>query len=222
VNGSHVEIGALVRYAAAIRSPLIARHVPLVAMALPHIGHAAIRNRGTIGGSIAFADPAAELPACLLALGGEVTIAGAAGTRIVAADDFFRGLFDTALEADELLTGIRLPVATAEMRYGFAELSRRHGDYAIVGLAASARMAGAGLEGVRLAFFGIGATPVRSRAAEIALGKGVSNEHLETAVAALADDLEPSDDIHARAKTRLHLAGVLLKRVVAQMLGQTS
>ncbi len=110
-NDGMIEIGAMVRHAQAQRSPEIARQVPLLAAALPHIGHPAIRNRGTIGGSIAFADPAAELPACLLALGGEVAIAGPQGERKVRADDFFKGLFETALTAQDVLTAIYLPAA---------------------------------------------------------------------------------------------------------------
>src|ERR1043166_6224329 len=167
-NG-YIEIGALVRHAQAERSAEIAQAAPLIARALPHIGHPAIRNRGTIGGSIAFADPAAELPACLLALGGEVEIAGPAGRRTVKADDFFQGLFETALGPRDVLTAIRLPAATRETRIGFAELARRHGDYAMVGLAAAARANGAKLTDVRLAFFGVGSTPVRTRNAEAAL-----------------------------------------------------
>ena len=137
-NGA-VEIGALVRHAQAERSDDIARHVPLIARAMPTIGHPAIRNRGTLGGSIAFADPAAELPACLLALNGEVEATGPNGKRTIKADDFFTGLFETALAPDEVLSAIRVPAATAETRTGFAELARRHGDYAIAGLAATAR-----------------------------------------------------------------------------------
>src|SRR6202011_1489454 len=126
-NG-HIEIGALVRHAEAQRSPEIAQAAPLVACALPHIGHPAIRNRGTIGGSIAFAHPAAELPACLLALNGEIDIAGPAGPRTVKADDFFTDLFETALGPRDVLTAIRLPAATRETRVGFAQLARRHCD----------------------------------------------------------------------------------------------
>ena len=118
------------------------RHAPLIAAALPHIGHPAIRNRGTIGGSIAFADPAAELPACLVALGGEMEIAGPQGPRTVKADDFFTALFETALGPRDVLTLIRVPAACAQTRIGFAELARRHGDYAMVGLAGCARAEG--------------------------------------------------------------------------------
>jgi carbon-monoxide dehydrogenase medium subunit len=207
-----VEIGALVRHVQAERSEVIAKHAPLIARAMPHIAHPAIRNRGTLGGSVAFADPAAELPACLLALGGEVEASGAKGKRIIRADDFFKGLFETALAPDEILTALRLPAAKPDTRVGFAELARRHGDYAIVGLAASARAEGKKLTDVRLAYFGVGDMPLRARKAEAALMQG----GVEDAVAAL--DLAPHDDVQATAKTKKHLAGVLLKRVAKQLM----
>jgi len=212
VNGT-VEIGALTRHAQAEHSSEIARHAPLIALAMPQIGHPAIRNRGTIGGSIAFADPAAELPACLLALGGDVEIAGPSGKRTVVADDFFKGLFETALTPHDVLTAIRVPAAGADTRVGFAEVARRHGDYAMAGLAACARAAGGGLSNVRLAFFGVGAMPVRARQAEAALGAG----DVDRAVGALAHDLDPPDDVQATGAVKRHLAGVLLRRVAAQL-----
>jgi carbon-monoxide dehydrogenase medium subunit len=210
-NGG-VEIGALVRHVQAERSDVIARLAPLIARAMPHIGHAAIRNRGTLGGSIAFADPAAELPACLMALDGEVEATGPKGKRTIKAADFFTGLFETALGPREILTAIRLPAATKDTRVGFAELARRHGDYAIVGLAASARGDGKGLKDVRLSFFGAGDTPSRARKAETALESG----DVDAAVAAL--DLQPHDDVQATAAVKKHLAGVLLRRVAKQLM----
>ena len=213
VRGGYIEIGALVRHAQAERSAEIAAHAPLIAKALPHIGHPAIRNRGTVGGSIAFADPAAELPACLLALGGEVLISGPQGQRTVKADDFFKGLFETALTPRDVLTAIRLPAATVQTRTGFAEFARRHGDYAMVGLASTARANGKGLADVRLAFFGVGATPIRARGAEAALAGG----DLEAAAAALSRDLDPPDDVQANGAVKRHLAGVLLKRVAREL-----
>lgn len=207
-----VEIGALVRHVQAERSDTIAKLVPLIARAMPHIGHAAIRNRGTLGGSIAFADPAAELPACLMALDGEVEATGPRGKRTIKAQDFFKGLFETALGPQELLTAIHIPAATKDTRVGFAELARRHGDYAIVGLAASARGDGKGLTNVRLSFFGVGDTPSRARKAETALESG----NVDAAVAAL--DLEPHDDVIATAATKKHLAAVLLRRVAKQLM----
>jgi carbon-monoxide dehydrogenase medium subunit len=213
LDGAHVEIGALTRHAEAERSAEIAKHAPLIALAMPHIGHAAIRNRGTLGGSIAFADPAAELPACLLALGAEVEIAGPNGPRLVKADNFFKGLFETSLGAHDVLRAIRIPAATKKTRAGFAEFARRHGDYAMVGLAATAKANGTALREIRLAYFGVGDTPVRATEAEAALASG----SVDDAVKALASDLCPSDDIQATAATKMHLAGVLLRRVAKQL-----
>ena len=210
-----VEIGAMVRQAVAAKSDVIAKYAPLIAMALPHIAHPAIRNRGTLGGSIAFADPAAELPACFLALAGEAVIAGPGGARHVKADDYFRGLYETAIGPHEMLKAVRLPAAKPDMRYGFAELSRRHGDYAIVGLAASARADGAKLKDVRLSYFGVAMTPVRAKGAEAVLAAG----DIDKAVKALQSDLDPPDDIQESGAVKKHLAGVLLRRVTAQMTG---
>jgi aerobic carbon-monoxide dehydrogenase medium subunit len=212
-NNGHIEIGALVRHAQAERSSELARRAPLIALAMPHIGHPAIRNRGTIGGSVAFADPAAELPACVLALGGEMTIAGPQGSRIVRADDFFKGLFETALTARDVLTAIRIPAAGADTRVGFAEFARRHGDYAMVGLAACARADGQHLRDLRLAYFGVGSTPVRAHHAEQAL----TDRDIDAAVHALAQDLNPPDDVQASGTVKTHLAGVLLRRVARQL-----
>lgn len=212
-NNGHIEIGALVRHAQAERSSELARRAPLIALAMPHIGHPAIRNRGTIGGSVAFADPAAELPACVLALGGELTIAGPQGSRVVSADDFFKGLFETALTARDVLTAIRIPAAGADTRVGFAEFARRHGDYAMVGLAACARADGQRLRDLRLAYFGVASTPVRAHHAEQAL----TDRDIDAAVHALAQDLNPPDDVQASGAVKTHLAGVLLRRVARQL-----
>jgi carbon-monoxide dehydrogenase medium subunit len=147
-----------------------------------------------------------------LALGGEVEAQGPNGARRIKADDFFKDLYETALAPDEVLTGVHVPAATGDTRIGFAELARRHGDYAIVGLAATARARGKGLTDVRLAFFGVGNTPLRARKAEDALAEG----DVDAAVAAL--DLAPHDDIQATGPEKKHLAGVLLRRVAAQLM----
>jgi carbon-monoxide dehydrogenase medium subunit len=212
-NDGHIEIGALVRHAQAERSAELGRRAPLIALAMPHIGHPAIRNRGTIGGSVAFADPAAELPACVLALGGELAIAGPQGSRVVKADDFFKGLFETALTTHDVLMSIRVPAAGAQTRVGFAEFARRHGDYAMVGLAASGRADGKRLRDLRLAYFGVASTPVRAHHAEPALEDG----DIDAAVRALAQDLNPPDDVQASGAVKTHLAGVLLRRVARQL-----
>ena len=211
VKNGMIEIGAMTRHVTLERSADIAMHAPLIARAMPHIAHPAIRNRGTIGGSLAYADPAAELPACLVALDGEIDIAGPRGKRSAKAEEFFKGLFETALGPHDVLTAIRVPAATADTRVGFAELARRHGDYAMVGLAATAKQNGKGLSDARLVYFGVGATPVRARKAEDALARG----SVDDAVNAL--DLDPPDDIQATGAVKKHLAGVLLRRVAAQL-----
>jgi carbon-monoxide dehydrogenase medium subunit len=211
VKNRMVEIGALTRHVTLERSAEIAKHAPLIARAMPQIAHPAIRNRGTIGGSLAYADPAAELPACLLALDGEVDITGPQGKRSVKAEDFFKGLFETSLGPHDVLSAVRFPAATAETRVGFAELARRHGDYAIVGLAAVAKASGRNLTDVRLVYFGVGGTPLRARKAAAALAGG----SIDDAVSAL--DLDPPDDIQATGAVKKHLAGVLLRRVAAQL-----
>jgi len=211
VTGGMVEIGALTRHVTLERSDVIAKHTPLIRLAMPHIAHPAIRNRGTIGGSLAYADPAAELPACLVALDGEIEIVGPNGRRTVKAADFFKGLFETALSPHDVISAVRVPAAAADTRVGFAELARRHGDYAVVGLAAAAKASGKGLSDVRLCYFGVGATPVRARNAEEALASG----SVDDAVKALA--LEPMGDLHATSEVKKHLAGVLLRRVATQL-----
>ena len=214
LSNGQIEIGALVRHVQAERSAEIAAHAPLIAKALPFIGHPAIRNRGTIGGSIAFGDPAAELPACFVALNGEAVIAGPSGTRVVKADTFYKGLFESALTPRDVLTAIRIPVATSETRTAFAELARRHGDYAMVGLAATARAAGKTLSDVRLVFFGVGTTPVRARTAEAALAAS----DIDAATKAVATDLDPPDDVQASGSVKRQLAKVLLKRVAEELM----
>lgn len=218
VHDGVLTIGALVRHAQAERSDLIAAHAPLLARALPHIAHPAIRNRGTLAGSLALADPAAELPACFLALAGVAVIEGPQGRRTVAADDFFKSLMITALGPHDILTAIHVPVAAPNTRVGFAEFSRRHGDYALAGLAACAQAQDGRLAHVRLAFFAVAATPVRARRAEAALADGpLDATRIDAAAVALADDLDPEGDIHASGAMKKHLAGVLLRRVASQL-----
>lgn len=211
-TGDALEIGAMTRYAEIAASDAVARHVPLFAMALPHIAHPAIRNRGTIGGSVALADPAAEMPALLLALGGEITVAGPGGARRVKADDFFLGLYDTALEPGELVTAVTIPKPRAGARFGFHELARRHGDYAIAGVAVAARGRDT-LSDVRIAFFAVADRAVRATASEAALEGRAQNDAgaLATALGAL-DRLEYEGDLNAAPATKRHLAGVVLKR----------
>jgi len=218
VAGGVLRIGALVRHTALGASEAVRRHAPLLARAVPFIAHPAIRNRGTIGGSLAFADPAAELPACVVALDAVLEITGPQGTRTLPARAFFTGLYQTALAPGELLTAIELPLGGAGGSCGFDELARRHGDYAMVGLAAQGRRVGAGFAALALVFFGVGTGPVVASAAAARLTAGLFGApRLQAAQAALAEDLDPPPDLHGSAKTKLHLARVLLGRVVQGM-----
>ena len=188
-----VRVGALVTHSQLEQSSEIKKHVPLLAQAVPHVAHAAIRNRGTLGGSLANADPAAEYPACAVALEAVIRIAGKAGERQVRAADFFKDLFETDLKAGELITAVDFPAAKPGDKSVFLELARRHGDYAIVGLAARNR---------RFVFFGVGSTPVVF----------AFENSLDKAKSALQASLEPSADLYNSPATKLHLAGVLLER----------
>ena len=217
VEGGTVAIGALTRHRAVEASPEIARHLPLLAQAVPHIAHAAIRNRGTFGGSIAFADPAAEFPACSVALDAQFVIAGPKGNRRVPAREFFKGLYETDLAAGEVLVAGEFPALEPGYRSAFQELARRRGDYAMVGLAAHAKAGQGALSDVRLAFFGVGAAPVLAHGAAQALAAGRGPDALRAAQAALDSDLEPFDDVHTSAAARRHLARVLLGRVTAEL-----
>jgi len=198
-------------------SPLVAEHAPLIAEAMPHIAHAAIRNRGTFGGSISFADPAAELPACAVALGARFVLRSTGGTRTVAADDFFHGLYDTEMGANEVMVAIEIPAIEAGYRSAFMELARRHGDYAMVGIAVHGKLANNAIGDARLVFFAAGERPVVARAAAAAIdGKAPSPETFEAAAAALDQDLDPPADLNADPATRLHLARVITRRALAQ------
>jgi carbon-monoxide dehydrogenase medium subunit len=213
-----LRIGALVRHATLGAAPEVMRHAPLLARAVPYIAHEAIRNRGTLGGSLAFADPAAELPACAVALDSSLVLRGPRGERRVAARDFFTGLYQTALAPDELVAALEVPLGTADACCGFGELARRQGDYAMVGVAAAGRRHGDGFAALTLAFFAVGTGPVVAPRAAAALTAGpFSADRLQAAQAALGDDLAPPADLHANAKTKLHLARVLLGRVIAAM-----
>jgi carbon-monoxide dehydrogenase medium subunit len=211
-------IGALARHEAVEASPLVARHAPLIAQAMPHVGHRAIRTRGTVGGSVALADPAAELPACLVALDAIVRVAGRGGKREIPASRFFRGIYTTDLAPGEIVTAVVVPPIGPGWRSRFDELARRHGDYALVGLAAHCRIDGGAIKEARLAFCGVGATPVRASRGESALaGHRPSADVLAEAGRALDADLDPPGDVHASPALRRHLARVLLSRVAARI-----
>jgi carbon-monoxide dehydrogenase medium subunit len=203
-NGA-LELGALVRQADALDSPAVGTNAPLLREALRHVGHPATRNRGTVGGSIAHADPAAELPAVLLALDGEVDVVGPDGERTIAADRLFLGPFTTSLAPGELLTRVRLPLS-GERRFGFVELARRSGDFALAGAAIS-------LGPARIVLFGLGGTPTRVPKAELMLDQGAGADEV-AAVAAV--DLDPVADVHGDGAYRRRVAEVVLRRALAQ------
>jgi carbon-monoxide dehydrogenase medium subunit len=220
VRGDVARIGALTRHVDLLNSPDIAAHVPLLAEAVKHVAHPAVRNRGTLGGSLAHADPAAELPACMLALDATIIVRGQVGERRIAARDFFQGIFQTALLADELLIAVELPAVRQKSVHFFHEFSRRHGDYALTGLAAQALVDQAIFSDLRLAFFAVGDRPVLATAADALMGVPITPHRLSRVSAELADELDPHNDQQATAAMRRHFARVLLTRCVSTLLGR--
>jgi carbon-monoxide dehydrogenase medium subunit len=211
-------IGALARHEAVLTSSLVARHAPLISQAMPHVGHRAIRARGTVGGSVALADPAAELPACLVALDAIIRVAGNGIQREIPAVKYFRGIYTTDLAQGEIVTAVVVPPIRLPWRSRFDELARRHGDYALVGLAAHCRVEGGVVKEARLAFCGVGATPIRALHAELALSAALPGANASAeACRALDADLDPPGDVHASPALRRHLARVLLARTLAQI-----
>ena len=220
MRGDVLGIGALTRHVELQRSPDIAAHAPLLTEAVAHVAHPAIRNRGTLGGSLAHADPASELPACMIALDATIVVCGPKGERRIAAGDFFKGIYDTALSPDELLIAVELPVARENSAHFFHEFARRHGDYAVAGLAAQAIVDGDVFTDLRLALFAVGERPVLAKAANRLLKVAVTPAVLSEASAALAGELDPQEDQQASASMRRHLAKVLMRRCVAALLGR--
>lgn len=218
VAGSVVRIGALTRHVDLLKSPDIAAQAPLLTEAIAHVAHPAIRNRGTIGGSLAHADPASELPACMVSLNATIIVRGQAGERRVAAEDFFKGIYETDLSAQELLIAVELPVARKNAAQFFHEFARRHGDYAMAGLAAQAIVENDAFTDLRLVFFAVGDRPVLARAATKLVNVTVTPAVLAAASAALGEELDPQDDQQASAAMRRHLAKVLLARGVSALL----
>jgi carbon-monoxide dehydrogenase medium subunit len=220
-----VSFGALVRQRAAERSAAVRARSPLVAEALPHVGHHQIRNRGTVCGNLAHADPASELPAVALALEGQmVAESRSRGPRTIKADDFFRGYLTTALEPDELLTEFRLPAWPGGAGWSFLEVSRRHGDYALVGVAAVVQLDAAGMcTDARLALTGAAPGPVRARDAEAALeGAPISEDAINSAAERVGPAIDPLSDVHATAAYRRHVAAVLTRRALREAAGRAT
>ena len=220
VRGGVLSIGALTRHVDLLRSPEIAAHAPLLTEAVAHVAHPAIRNRGTLGGSLAHADPASELPASMVALNATIVVRGQTGERRIAAEDFFTGIYETALSAQELLIAIEVPAAQKKSAHFFHEFARRHGDYAIAGLAAQAIVQGGLLTDLRTAFFAVGDRPILAKAATKLVNIGITPAVLAEASATLDEELDPQEDQQASAAMRRHLAKILLARCASALLGR--
>jgi carbon-monoxide dehydrogenase medium subunit len=217
-----LRIGALTRHRTLERDALVAQHAPLVAEAVRHVAHPQIRNRGTLGGNLAHADPASELPAVMLALGARFRARSARGERWIDAPAFFRGPLTTALGPEEMLVEIALPALPARSGTCFVEVARRRGDYALVGVAAVVTLGHDGTcTAAGLALCGVGATPVRAtRVAAALAGQRADGQALRDAAAAVDGEVDPPANVHASAAFRRHLAGVLTRRALATAAGR--
>jgi len=219
-HDGQLRLGAMTRQRTIEFSPMVAQKLPLLREATKWVGHLPIRTRGTIGGSIAHADPSAEYPAVLTALEGEVVARGPNGERVVKAKDLFHTYLTTSLAPEEILVEVRIPAMPAGAGYALEEFARRHGDFAIVGVAALIVREGRRCRQARLATAGTGPVPVRLRAAEEILeGDGLSDSAIEAAARRASELVSPDSDIHASAEYRRHLTGVLTKRALRRAMG---
>ncbi len=214
-----LRIGALTRHANAARDPLLAEHFPIVAEAMGHVAHVAIRNRGTVAGSLCHADPSAEWPLLVTLLDGEIEILGSDGHRSAEPSEFFLAPLVTDIEEQELVTGVHLPLPAGPSGMAFEEVAQRAGDFAVVAAGAMVRMENDTFAEVRLGLGGVFDTSVRARALEGALtGQRARAEELEAALPLAIEDLEPNDDLHASADYRLSLVPVLARRALIRAL----
>jgi carbon-monoxide dehydrogenase medium subunit len=222
-SGRDVRIGAMTRQRDVAADEAVAAAVPLLARATPLIGHFQIRNRGTLGGSIAHADPAAEYPAVALALGATIDLAGAAGRRSVPASEFFLGTWMTCLEPDEIVSAVRFPSWPGRCGFAVEEVARRHGDFAIAGTACGVAIEGDRVARAAVALFGVASTPVRAPAAEAAL-VGASVDDVTASLAEIGQlagrDVDPPADIHASSAYRRHLVGAVVVRAMGRALAE--
>lgn len=219
-TGSAIRIGALTTHAELGASPLVRQHLPAVAEAVPQIAHPAIRNRGTIGGSLAFADPAAELPALAVALEAQIVAASSKGERFIPAADFFKGLYETALAEGELIAAIEFPKAKAGERSTIMELARRTGDYAMAGLVLRVGLTGGTAAEPRIVCFGVGDAPVLAKGAMAKLaGQKLTAETIPVIAAGLDGDLDPPSDLHGGPALKKRWSRVLLERALRKVAG---
>ncbi|WP_024576486.1 MULTISPECIES: xanthine dehydrogenase family protein subunit M [unclassified Afipia] len=220
VSDGVLRIGALTRHVDTLKSSDIAKHAPLLTEAIAHVAHPAIRNKGTIGGSLAHADPASELPACSIALGATIVVRGKGNVRRIPATDFFTGIYETLLSPEELLVAVEVPVAKPNSVHFFREYARRKGDYAIVGLAASGVLERDVFTDLKLGFFAVGDKPLLAHASQRLMGKSMTASMLADAQAALDDELDPQEDQEASASMRRYLARQLMEQCVVTLLGR--
>ena len=210
-----IRVGALTRHHQLETSPVIARQLPVLSCAMTHVAHLAIRNRGTIGGSLAHADPAAELPMMALLLDAELRIASAAGERSVAARDFFLGALTVDLAAGEIITEVVLPKLPPRTGWGFEEVARRHGDFALAAVAATLTVSGGAIEQARIALTGVGSKALRAHEAEgLLTGHALDPDLTHRVIDTVRATIEPETDLHASSDYRRHLAGVLTGRAL--------
>lgn len=221
-EGNDLVIGPLVRHVQLARSDLVAETVPLLSMAIAHVAHPAIRNRGTICGSLAHADPAAELPACAVTLDAVLELASRRGRRRVRAREFYLGLYETARAPDEMLVAARFPIATAGDRFGFEELARQHGGFAIIGAAARARTAAGRVHALDLVIFGSEPAPHLCRGVARALeGQGASLPGPDALAALAAAEIDPMDNLEGDGDTKRRMARALVRRILTDLLKES-
>ena len=220
VEGDRLHVGSLTRHMELEQSKLVARHTPLLAKAIGHVAHAAIRNRGTIGGNVSLADPASELPACCVALDAGITIQNKQGTRVVRARDYFRDLYETDLQENDLMTSISFPVAGETTVCAFREFVRRKGDFASTGLAVSAELEDGVFTSFSPVFFAVTNTPVLAAGvAQRLVNVALTKERIGQAIAAVDNDVDITGDAYMSTEMKRHLAKHYLREVIEELYG---
>ena len=215
-----LHVGALTRHVEIERSELVATHAPLLKKAIVHVAHAAIRNRGTLGGNVSLADPASELPACCVALDAQISLQNKTGTRTVRARDYFKDLYETDLQENDLLTAIAFPIARDTTVCAFREFVRRRGDFAATGLAVNAELENGVFTSFSPVFFAVANTPVLATGvARSLLHAPLTEERVEQAVAAVQDDVDISGDAYLSAAMKQHLAQHYLREIIGELRG---
>jgi aerobic carbon-monoxide dehydrogenase medium subunit len=222
ITAADVTLGAMVRWRDILQDPRLRQAHPLLVAAVEHIAHYQIRNRGTVGGSLAHADPAAELPGIVVTCEADIVVRGSAQSRVIAAGDFFRGALTTALQPDEIVTEIRFPAWPRQRRYGFREFARRRGDFALAAAAVTFEQAEQKFRNVRIGAIGVADRAIRLAAAERVLeGREVTDVAIAESAAAASAATDPADDIHASGAYRKTLIGVMVERALRDAVGRT-